>query len=270
MAIGQLREAAEYISDRGFTGVHTAVVLGTGLSRLLDFVKRLKVLAYQEIPHFPAATVESHRGQMVLAECGNKRVIIFQGRFHHYEGYTMQQVVFPVRVAKLLGVESLLLSNAAGALNPLYEKGDLVLIADHINLQTANPLTGKNIDELGTRFPDMSAPYDAAMQERLRRCAVERSTPLKEGVYVAVNGPNLETRAEYRFLKTIGGDMVGMSTVPEVIAAVHMGLPCAAVSVITDECDPDNLRPTSLAEIIAAANAADERLAPVFYDFLRK
>lgn len=244
------------------------MILGTGLGRLLEKVNIISEISYTDIPDFPEATVESHHGRLILASSGNNKALIFQGRFHAYEGHSMQQVVYPVRVAKLLGVKQLLISNAAGALHPDYRKGDLVLINDHINLQPGNPLTGKNIEELGPRFPDMSRPYDAAMMRQLHEAATKCGVKLKTGVYAAVAGPNLETRAEYRFLRMIGADLVGMSTVPEVIAAVHMGLPCSAVSVVTDECDPDQLQATSIAEIIAAAKAADERLSEVFLGFL--
>jgi purine-nucleoside phosphorylase len=193
-----------------------------------------------------------------------KKVIAFQGRFHAYEGYTKEQITFPVRVMKMLGVQQLLISNAAGGLNLAMKKGDLMVIEDHINLQPLNPLSGRNIDEWGPRFPDMSQPYDEAMTGKLKTIGAEMNLHLHSGVYVAVNGPNLETRAEYRFLRMIGADAVGMSTVPEVIVANHMSLPVAAVSVITDECDPDNLKPVNIAEIIEIAGKAELRLTALF------
>ncbi len=264
----QLTEAAAFLEEAGFHEIDEAVILGTGLGKLVDKIAILKEIPFARIPHFAKATVESHHGRLLLADAAGKRVLICQGRFHAYEGYQMHQVVLPVRVAKILGSKKLLLSNASGALNPSFRKGDLVVLADHINLQPFNPLTGANVDELGPRFPDMSMPYDNALRAELHASAGRCSQTLKEGVYVAVAGPNLETRAEYRFLRAIGAVMVGMSTVPEVIAAVHMGLPCVAVSVITDECNPDSLQPTSITEIIAAARQADDLLSDIFLEYL--
>jgi purine-nucleoside phosphorylase len=216
------------------------------------------------------STVEFHKGHLVYGTIGNKYVLIMQGRFHSYEGYSMQQIVFPIRVMKLMGVKYLFLSNAAGGINLNFRKADLVLLDDHINLQSGNPLTGKNYDELGSRFPDMNEPYDPVLKNELLRKASELNLDLKKGVYAAVNGPNLETKAEYRYLKIIGADLVGMSTVPEVIAANHLQLPCVAVSVVTDECDPDNLKPVSFAEIIAVAAKADEKLSRLFAETIKE
>ncbi len=241
------------------------IVLGTGLHQLLHYIDVQQTIPYSEIPGFAVATVEFHKGNLVYGTIAGKNILMMQGRFHVYEGYSMQQIVFPVRVMKLLGVQKLLLSNAAGGIKNSFKKGDLVLIEDHINLQSGNPLTGKNIDELGPRFPDMSAPYDAALNNLLLQKAAALDLDLKKGVYAAVNGPNLETRAEYRYLKIIGADLVGMSTVPEVIAANHLQLPCAAVSVVTDECDPDNLKPVNIREIIEVAGKADKKLSELFY-----
>jgi purine-nucleoside phosphorylase len=252
----QLYETVAWLKDRGITP-DTGVVLGTGLHGLLEHIAVTATIPYSGIPHFPVSTVESHKGNLVYGSIGSRKVLLMQGRFHYYEGHSMQQVVYPIRVMKLLGVQQLLITNAAGGINPALKKGDLALITDHINLQSNNPLTGQNIDELGPRFPDMSRPYNAGMMQSLKKKADELSVTLKDGVYAAVNGPNLETRAEYRYLKIIGADMVGMSTVPEVIVANHMQLPCAAVSVITDECDPDNLQPVNIEEIIAVAGKAD-------------
>jgi purine-nucleoside phosphorylase len=210
------------------------------------------------------ATVEFHKGALIYGLIGHKKVVVMQGRFHAYEGYSLQEVVFPIRVMKLLGVQKLFLSNAAGGINLAFKKGDLVLIDDHINLLGGSPLSGKNEDGLGSRFPDMSQPYDPALNQLLQQKAGELGIELRKGVYAAVHGPNLETKAEYRYLKIIGADMVGMSTVPEVIAAVHMQLPCAAISVITDECDPDHLQPVNIAEIIAVAGKADAKLSQLF------
>ena len=218
-------------------------------------------ISYTDIPHFPVATVEFHKGNLVFGKIGTQQVVVMQGRFHFYEGYSMHQIVYPIRIMKMLGIKRLFLSNAAGGINLSLEKGDLVLIDDHINLQSGNPLIGKNYDELGDRFPDMSCPYDAHLNSILQQASSHAQVTLKKGVYASVNGPNLETRAEYRYLKIIGADLVGMSTVPEVIAANHMRLPCAAISVVTDVCDPDNLQPVNIQEIIAVAGKAEERLS---------
>jgi purine-nucleoside phosphorylase len=256
----QLNETKDWLSKQKIQP-DVGVVLGTGMHALLDRVDIIKTIAYSDIPYFPLSTVESHKGNLIYAKLANHHLLIMQGRFHFYEGYSMQQIVFPVRVMKLLGIRYLLLTNAAGGMNLNYKKGDLVLIDDHLNMQSTNPLTGANINELGARFPDMSQPYSADLNVIFLEKAKQLNIPLEKGVYVSVNGPNLETRAEYRWLRNTGADMVGMSTVPEVIAANHMGLPCAAISVITDECDPDNLKPVNIQEIIEAAGKADQKLA---------
>lgn len=266
----QLNKAKEYLQTRGIVDPEAGIVLGTGLHQLLNLVNVKAIIPYADIPGFPVSTVEFHKGNLVYAQLGTKNLLIMQGRFHAYEGYTLQQVVFPVRVMKLLGIRWLLLSNAAGGINLDFKKSDLVLIDDHINLLGGSPLSGKNDDQLGMRFPDMSQPYSEHMKELLQRKAAGMGIGLKKGVYAAVHGPNLETKAEYRYLKVIGADMVGMSTVPEVIAAVHMQLPCVAVSVITDECDPDNLQPVNIEEIIAAAQKADEKLSRLFFEFVKE
>lgn len=260
-----LNEAVNFLKEKGIHQPFAGIVLGTGLHQLINRIDNAVVIPYSDIPHFPLSTVESHKGNLVYGSIDDKKVLLMQGRFHFYEGYTMQQVVFPVQVMKLLGIRYLLLTNAAGGINLNFKKGDLVLINDHINLQTANPLTGKNIDVLGARFPDMSEPYSKHLCDALQQAAHQLNIPVKEGVYAAVNGPNLETKAEYRYLKIIGADMVGMSTVPEVIAANHAQLPCAAVSVITDECNPDNLQSVNIAEIIEVAGKADKQLSQVIY-----
>jgi purine-nucleoside phosphorylase len=262
--IEKISQTARFLEEKGFTGASIAIVLGTGLGSFIDRVEVVQQISYNEIPHFPTSTVEFHKGKLILATVGNKKILIMQGRFHYYEGYSMQQITFPVRVFKELGITSLLLSNASGGMNPEYKKGDLVLLTDHINLQPENPLRGLNEPKLGPRFPDMSQPYDIRLNKIFIKTALDLSVPLKQGIYVAVPGPNLETRAEYRFLRMIGADMVGMSTVPEVIIANQIGLQCAAVSVITDECDPDNLQPVNIEEIIAVAQKADQKLSSVF------
>lgn len=264
----RLQETTAFLKNEGINSPQTGVVLGTGLHQLLNLIEVEKIIPYADIPNFPVSTVEFHKGNLVYGNIKGRQLLIMQGRFHAYEGYSMQQIVFPVRVMKLLGIQHLLLSNAAGGINLEFKKGDLVLLSDHINLQSGNPLTGKNFEELGSRFPDMSEPYSTALNGVLLQKAKDSGLHVKTGVYAAVNGPNLETRAEYRYLKIIGADMVGMSTVPEVIAAKHLQLPCAAVSVITDECDPDNLKPVDISEIIAVAGKADDKLGNLFYQVI--
>lgn len=264
----EIHETAAFLIAKGMKSINVGIVLGTGLGHLVEHIHVLQEVSYTDIPHFPVSTVESHAGKLIYGTIGNKTVVAMQGRFHYYEGYTMDQIVFPIRVLKMLGIQFLLVSNAAGCLNTHWKKGELMLIDDHINLQPTNPLIGKNIDELGPRFPDMSAPYSASMNAVLERIASQKGIPLRKGVYASVPGPMLETRAEYRYLRIIGADAVGMSTVPEVIAANHMGLPCAAVSVLTDECDPDNLKPVTLAEIIAVASKAEVKLSELFVEWI--
>jgi purine-nucleoside phosphorylase len=266
----QILEAKKFLTENGVQQAETGIVLGTGLNVLLNYVDIKQTIPYTEIPGFCASTVEFHKGNLVYGTIAGKNLLIMHGRFHSYEGYSMQQIVFPIRLMKLLGVQYLFLSNAAGGINLNFKKGDLVLIDDHINLQSGNPLTGKNFDELGSRFPDMNEPYHPDLINKLLQKANELKMDLKKGTYAAVNGPNLETKAEYRYLKIIGADMVGMSTVPEVIAANHANLPCVAVSVITDECDPDNLKPVSIAEIIEVAAKADEKLSLLFAETIKE
>lgn len=266
----KIAETAGFLTSKGFTGATTGIVLGTGLGSFITEIEIEQTIPYGDIPNFPVATVEFHKGQLIIGKTGKKKTIAMQGRFHYYEGYSMQQITFPVRVLKALGIEYLLLSNAAGGMNPDYKKGDLVLIDDHINMQPENPLRGLNAPEFGNRFVDMSAPYNQRLNTKLINAANELNIALKTGVYVSVMGPNLETRAEYRHLRSIGADMVGMSTVPEVIVANHIGLACAAISVITDECDPDHLQPVSISDIIEVANKADAVLSKLFKNFIQK
>jgi purine-nucleoside phosphorylase len=265
----QISETASWLRQFNYHQAKIGIVLGTGLGQLIEHIQVEKSIPYNEIPHFPEATVESHKGHLIFGRIGETPVVAMQGRFHYYEGYTMQQITFPVRVMNALGVQHLLLSNAAGGMNPAFKKGDLVLLEDHINLQPESPLRGLNAPAFGPRFPDMSCPYDKQLGKLLQDAAAANGAALKTGVYVSVMGPNLETRAEYRFLRMIGADMVGMSTVPEVIVANQLQLPCAAVSVITDECDPDNLHPVSIEEIIAVAGKADEKLSGIFAAVIR-
>lgn len=262
-------EARDYLIENNISQPEIGIVLGTGLEKLLSYIDVKKTIPYSEIPNFPVSTVEFHKGNLIYGTMGDKNVLVMQGRFHGYEGYTMQQIVFPIRVMKLLGVQKLFLSNAAGGINLNFKKGDLVLIDDHINMLYENPLSGKNFDELGSRFTDMSEPYNLQLKSLLQEKAAQLNVELKKGVYAAVHGPSLETKAEYRYLKIIGADMVGMSTVPEVIAANHMQLPCVAISVITDECDPNNLHPVNIEEIIAVAAKADIKLSALLYETIK-
>jgi purine-nucleoside phosphorylase len=265
MTFEQINDAVEFLSRKGIKNPEVGIILGTGLSNVFPTtISDRIVINYADIPHFPLSTVETHNGKLIYGKLQGKQVIAMQGRLHYYEGYRMDQITFPVRVLKVLGIRHLLISNASGKLNPTWKKGELMLITDHINLQPDNPLRGKNLDQLGPRFPDMSSPYCTKLNSVLRTVAAAEKIVLNEGVYAAVPGPNLETRAEYRYLKIIGADAVGMSTVPEVIVANHMKLPCAAISVLTDDCDPENLKPVSLAEIIAIAEKAEPGLTRIF------
>ncbi|MCY3021304.1 MAG: purine-nucleoside phosphorylase [Planctomycetota bacterium] len=238
-----------------------AVILGTGLGGLAAQIKNPRELPYEDIPYFPVSTVASHAGRAVAGTLNGTPVLAFDGRFHLYEGWTFEQITLPVRVAKAAGAQVLFLASAAGGMNPHHEKGDLLLLEDHINLLPGNPLIGPNDDRLGPRFPDMCAPYDRKLLARAEAICVEERIRAHRGVYVAVAGPNLETRAEYRFLRALGADVVGMSTVPEVLVAVHAGLRVFAASIITDRCLPDALEPADIAEIIKVANAAEPRLS---------
>lgn len=256
----KIHEAATAIRERVSTTPTVGIILGTGLGALANEIQQQETIEYDDIPHFPISTVESHHGRLVFGTLGNKQVVAMQGRFHFYEGYSMKQVTFPVRVLKALGIEALFISNAAGCMHPQWHGGDLMLIADHINFQPTNPLVGPNDDRLGLRFPDMLDCYDPALIAATEETALELGIPLRRGVYVAVPGPNLETRAEYRMLRGWGADAVGMSTVPEVIVGVHSGLRVCAVSVLTDECLPDALEPANIEKILAVAAAAEPNL----------
>ena len=255
-AVAAVRKTTESVPE-------VAIVLGTGLGPLADQIEGSVSCEYDELPCFPVPTVATHEGRLVFGELSGKSVVAMQGRFHYYEGYSMQQITFPVRVAKALGAKTLIVSNAAGGLNPQFRAGDIMLIADHINLIGDNPLIGPNDDELGPRYPDMSEPYSRGMIELAERIALEQSMKVQKGVYVAVAGPNLETAAEYRFLRYIGADAVGMSTVPEVLVAVHAGLMVFGVSAITDECLPDALKPADIGEIVRIAADIEPRLTRV-------
>lgn len=256
----QIEEAAAAIRAKWPHAPTAGVILGTGLGKLTDDIRTDTVIPYEAVPHFPRSTAPSHKGQLVCGTLGGKKVLVMEGRFHFYEGYSLQQVTFPVRVMKALGAGTLVVSNACGGMNPQWNKGDLMLIEDHINLLGDNPLIGPNDDRLGDRFPDMCNCYDRGLLKLGRQIAMEEQIVCHQGVFVAVSGPNLETRAEYRFLRMIGADVVGMSTVPEVIVAVHAKMRVLGISVITDQCLPDALEPVSLPDIIATANEAEKKL----------
>lgn len=258
--MARVREAVAAIRERAEAKPRVGIVMGTGLAGLAEAIEAHATLPYEELPHFPLSTVETHPGRLILGTLNGTPVVAMQGRFHRYEGYSLQEVTFAIRVLKLLGTEVLVVSGISGGMNPLWEPGDLVLLDDHINLLGDNPLVGENLDELGPRFPDMSEPYDKGLQALAEEAAVKAGIRLKRGVYVAVTGPNLETRAEYRMLQQMGADVVGMSTVPEVIVARHMGMRVLGLSIMTDECFPDTLQPADVSAIIATAMEAQPRL----------
>jgi len=264
-----LQLTTEYIKQKiGDFKPEVGIILGTGLGGLVEDIEIQHKLMYSNIPNFPISTLEFHSGRLIFGILSGKRVVAMQGRLHYYEGYDMKQITFPVRVMKMLGISKLIVSNASGALNPEFRKGDLMVIDDHINFQTDNPLRGRNQESLGPRFPDMSEPYNKDMINTAMEIAKTHNIKCHKGVYVAVNGPNLETRAEYRFLRTIGGDAVGMSTVPEVIVANHMSLPVFAISVLTDEGFPDTLQAVSVEEIIKTAIEAEPKMTKVLKELL--
>jgi len=265
-----IEASVDYLVQRGFDKPEIGIILGTGLGKILDHLEVKSEASYNHIPNFPTATVEFHKGKLIYGILGGKKVVVMQGRFHLYEGYSLRDVSFPVRVMKLLGIKKLLVSNAAGAINPDFKKGELMLLDDHINLQGSSPLAFRGVEKMGERFVDMSAPYDSEINSKIERIASERNITLHKGVYASVVGPQLETRAEYRYLKIIGADAVGMSTVPEVIVANHLKLPVAAVSVLTDECDPDNLKPIDIKEIIAMAEKAEPDMVTLFMELIKE
>lgn len=263
-------EAVRAIRARTALVPEVAVILGTGLGALAEQLDAEARVPYEEIPGFPLSTVESHAGRLLLGSWAGRRVVAMQGRFHRYEGYTLQQIAFPVRVLHALGASMLVVSNASGGMHPLWSPGDLVLIADHINLLGDNPLVGPHDDATGPRFPDLSQAYDQALRALARRTALELGLTLREGVYVAVAGPNLETRAEYRMLRAMGADLVGMSSVPEVITAVQEGMRVLGLSLITDQCLPDALEPASVERILAVARGAEPRLTTLIQGVLER
>ncbi len=266
----KLREAVSYIRKHTELQPEVAIILGTGLGNLASKIKKDCELPYKDIPNFPVSTVQSHAGNLLFGELSGKKVVVMEGRFHFYEGYDIQDVVFPVRVMKELGAKILVVSNAAGAMNLNYRKGEIVIIEDHINFMGVNPLIGPNDERIGPRFPDMCAPYSARLAKIVDDTAREIKQPVRQGVYVGVSGPNLETRAEYRMLRGWGADLVGMSTVPEVITAVHMGMEVLGLSIATDLCDPDHLEPCDIKEIIKTANEAGPKLDKLLEAALKK
>lgn len=265
-----IEEAVDYLKHRGFEAPEIGVILGTGLGKIIEHVEIEAEVSYNHIPNFPTATVEFHKGKLIYGNLEGKKVIVMQGRFHIYEGYSLRDVSFPVRVMHLLGIKNLLISNASGAINLNFKKGEMMLINDHINLQGDSPLAFRGVEKMGERFVDMSAPYDVKMNQKLEQIASDKKIILHKGVYASVVGPQLETRAEYRYLKIIGADAVGMSTVPEVIVANHLGLPVVAVSVLTDECDPDNLKPVDIEDIIASAAKAEPAMITLFTELIKQ
>lgn len=249
--------------------LETGIILGTGLGQLIQNIDIIMEIPYDEIPYFPVSTVESHHGKLIIGRLSGKSVIAMQGRFHYYEGYSMKEVTFPVRVLKKLGIHHLFVSNAAGGLNPEYGIGELMIINDHIDLFPENPLRGKNLNEFGVRFPDMSEPYDLKLVTKGMEIAQKNNLRVHQGVYAAVQGPNLETRAEYKYLRTIGADAIGMSTIPEVIVARHMEIPVFAISAITDLCSPGNIKKVKIEEVLAGAAKAEPGMSLVIRELIK-
>lgn len=267
--IDAIQESTDYLKSKGFENPEIGIILGTGLGKLIDDIKIEHEVSYNHIPYFPTATVEFHKGKLIYGSMEGKKVVVMQGRFHLYEGYTLQDVTYPVRVMKRLGIHKLLVSNAAGSINMDYKKGELMLIEDHLNFQGGSPLAFRGVEKLGERFVDMSQPYDPKMNATLEKIAKSNNINLHKGVYASVLGPQLETRAEYRFLKIAGADAVGMSTVPEIIVANHLNIPVSAVSVITDEGNPDDLKPVDISEIIAMAEKAEPQMIVLFRELIK-
>ncbi len=264
-----IEETVSYLENKGFENPEVGIILGTGLGQLINEIDIIKEVSYNHIPNFPTATVEFHKGKLIYGNLEGKKVVVMQGRFHLYEGYTLQDVTFPVRIMEKLGIKTLLVSNAAGAINLNFKKGELMLIEDHINLQGSSPLAFKGVENLGERFTDMSAPYDPGINTMFQDIAKQHNVTLHKGVYASVVGPQLETKAEYRMLNIIGADAVGMSTVPEIIVANHLNLKVAAISVLTDECDPENLKPVNISEIIAMAAKAEPQMITLFTNLVK-
>ena len=267
--INNIQQTTDFLQQKGFLNPEIGIVLGTGLGQLVNYIQIEQEIDYSDIPNFPVSTVEFHSGKLIIGTLEGKKVIVMQGRFHLYEGYSLQEVTFPIRILKTLGIQKLLISNAAGAINLNFKKGDLMLIEDHINLQGSSPLAFKNVSDYGERFTDMCEPYDVNLRNQAIEISRNNNINLHKGVYAAVVGPQLETKAEYRYLKIIGADAVGMSTVPEVIVANHLQLPVLAISVLTDECNPDDLKPVNIPEIIALAGQAEPKMITLFKEIIK-
>ncbi|MGX1931243.1 purine-nucleoside phosphorylase [Flagellimonas sp. 2504JD4-2] len=265
----QLDESVEYLKKKGFDSPEIGIVLGTGLGQLVDEIEQPIEAHYNHIPYFPLATVEFHTGKLIFGTIANKKVVVMQGRFHLYEGYDFLDITYPIRVMHQLGIRKLFVSNASGAINLNFKKGEIMLIEDHINLQGGSPLAFRNVAEFGDRFVDMAEPYDVDMRNKIEAIAKKEGISIQKGVYASVVGPQLETKAEYRMLKILGADAVGMSTVPEVIVANHLRLPIVAVSVLTDECDPDNLQPINIQEIIEIAGKTEPKMIQLFKELIK-
>ena len=266
----QFKQSVEYIKSRTNVEPTIGIILGTGLGGLVKEINVIDEIPYQDIPNFPVSTVESHSGKLIFGELGGKKVVAMQGRFHYYEGYNMQQVTFPVRVMKLLGIERLFVSNASGGVNPDFIVGEIMIQNDHINLFPAHPLIGKNIDELGPRFPDMSEPYDPEMIALAQKIAAENDIRVAVGIYAGLTGPTLETPAEYGYVRAIGADAVGMSTVPEVIVARHMEIPCFAISIITDLGVPGKIQKVSVQDVIEVASRQEPKMTLIMRELISR
>ena len=266
----KFKESYEYIKSKTDIRPTVGIILGTGLGGLVKEINVIDEIPYEDIPNFPVSTVQSHSGKLIFGELGGKHVVAMQGRFHFYEGYTMQEVTFPVRVMKFLGIERLFVSNASGGVNPDYEIGEIMILNDHIDLFPAHPLIGKNFDELGPRFPDMSQPYDHKMIALAKQIAEENNIRVAEGVYAGLTGPTLETPAEYKYVRVIGADTVGMSTVPEVIVARHMDIPCFAISIITDLGVPGKIQEISVEDVIAVANKQEPSMTIIMKELIAR
>lgn len=269
MTLQTLQQTTDFLTQKGFIDPEIGIILGTGLGQLVNHITVKAEINYVDIPNFPVATVEFHSGKLIFGTFENRKIIVMQGRFHAYEGYSAEDVTYPVRVMKALGISKLFLSNASGAVNLNFKKGELMLIEDHINLQGGSPLAFKNVSDFGERFTDMCEPYDLNLRKKAIEIAIKNHIVLHKGVYCAVVGPQLETKAEYRMIKMIGADAVGMSTVPEVIVANHLNLKVVAISVLTDECNPDDLKPVNIPEIIAIAGKAEPNMITIFKELIK-
>lgn len=265
----KVKETTEFLQSKTRIEPEIGIVLGSGLGGLVQEIEIEARIDYEDIPHFPVSTVEGHHGRLIFGTIGGKKAVVMQGRFHYYEGYNMQQLTFPIRVMKLLGIKKLLLSNASGGVNPEFRIGDLMILDDHINLLPSNPLIGENFNVWGPRFPDMSEPYDNKLNKKAKEIADKHGFTTHKGVYASLSGPCFETRAEYRYIRTIGADTVGMSTVPEVIVARHMGIPCFAMSIITDMGGQEDVQVVSHEEVLKVANAAEAKMTVIFKELIQ-